>query len=1265
MSTYFDRFQEAYSQTTLEFGVADIFADGSGNVIERAAAFVLLMMLARRKGASDRVRGVVVVAPPKDVGANCEQTSMEKVVVTSAEELFERALSKVEVAAVAKFVTVVHPADLRVESVLDCLRNVDHGWVVTIIRASLYRTNNVARSPSSVPISLPEDLWISHLCELARQSVPIVKEKQFYLLLDTGEPVPQKEENVNRIRSIEECGVFGFHAIHDAEGLIAKHAPEWKGFAKAGRLGPAFASVDALPSWMDSQKSFLKLQVMNGIAPPEEILRVLRDDYPNIRAKADARGKLKLAQIALGAADEDIARSLLKDSVGEIESAEDLLLAFDVADQLDEYVPAEQLLDRADLLFPDAPVFLDARLRFYLHQRRFTDISERLLSNPFVPLDPQRKFFFQTVSSALGGGAMPDFALLLKTVDEVTPDFGSWCQALCANESMVRGDPYQALKICLSGAGTVLTPGVARVLIAALKRVLLDRQGETFTVSGDLLLAPVHAVIQYLAENPDDAANRLRLTTLLSAEVSGMMGISILIVLASHLSETISVLPEHEGSLAAPDDPDACFESLKNIMIWAELQSPLLPSLTTIPSELFQAPADGLLWLVKNTLKQFSDLRDSREEKGFDNVMMVGLLVAPHTTDPDGDLDMLRYSGARYIAASKAQKARDLAEQALQTSGRNDARKRLGWLAFADVYHRCQNLNGALLGMACVLSLPNSIHPEQVYQELSLLVRIYRDLRFLANAKQLADRLLTLCSELGLDDLYAERVQTLLLQIRMIEVLGHPETLKTELPVLCQQAADHCTRLREEGEELSPAVAILAQAVQQSIAAGIPVDSEILQLLRDRLAALPGTTANLIQLLDPAVSNGQNLFAYAGLVQKARYSEDVAFDLMPLGVATRRFLDSDAVLLDTAATAFAIEALTNHAINGSLKGGYSPFEQIDRSIEMAGEIVKRGVDVLMLGLSEKGSLVVLHLRQDAARSYRESIAVFSGEKYLTWTKRFPYAYGAANEPMNLFYQTLEGIGTSAALSGPTLLVMDNSLHQMPPNLIMAGENFAGRTVPMASAPSLSWVWQTASQERSASKRTAWISTEFAEDRNPALITIAERLEQTFAERGFNFETSDEIPDSLAECEIAVVAAHGSILPEGRFIQRISNDSDLSLYPSALANALRDSTIVVLFICSGGRLDSHPISETAIGLVSQLMDQGCGTVIASPWPLDTRVPSHWLPAFLEEWEAGKSVIEATFSANEYVSRQMGDSPTIALAMNVFGDPLRKKRKFDST
>jgi hypothetical protein len=191
------------------------------------------------------------------------------------------------------------------------------------------------------------------------------------------------------------------------------------------------------------------------------------------------------------------------------------------------------------------------------------------------------------------------------------------------------------------------------------------------------------------------------------------------------------------------------------------------------------------------------------------------------------------------------------------------------------------------------------------------------------------------------------------------------------------------------------------------------------------------------------------------------------------------------------------------------------------------------------------------------------------------------------------------------------------------------------------------------------KKVAWISTEHAEDRNPALITVAERLNETFETHEIRLNTSAEIPDDLAESEIAIIAAHGSILPEGRYVQRISDDSELALYPAVLAHAVRQSAIVVLFICSGGRLDSHPVAETTVGLVRQLLDQGCATVIASPWPLDTRVPSHWLPTFLERWGSGDTAIVAAFAANQNVTKQMGDSPLDSLAMNVFGDPFRKK------
>jgi hypothetical protein len=50
---------------------------------------------------------------------------------------------------------------------------------------------------------------------------------------------------------------------------------------------------------------------------------------------------------------------------------------------------------------------------------------------------------------------------------------------------------------------------------------------------------------------------------------------------------------------------------------------------------------------------------------------------------------------------------------------------------------------------------------------------------------------------------------------------------------------------------------------------------------------------------------------------------------------------------------------------------------------------------------------------------------------------------------------------------------------------------------------------------------------------------------------------------------------------------------------------------VLFVCSGGRVDSHPMSNTTVGLVKYALEAGCKCVVASPWPLDSRVPSYWL------------------------------------------------------
>jgi CHAT domain-containing protein len=171
--------------------------------------------------------------------------------------------------------------------------------------------------------------------------------------------------------------------------------------------------------------------------------------------------------------------------------------------------------------------------------------------------------------------------------------------------------------------------------------------------------------------------------------------------------------------------------------------------------------------------------------------------------------------------------------------------------------------------------------------------------------------------------------------------------------------------------------------------------------------------------------------------------------------------------------------------------------------------------------------------------------------------------------------------------------------------------------------------------------------------------IADRLGPTFEEHGFDVDRGSTLPEGLSGSELAVVAAHGSIVPEGSYFQLVSNDADLRVAASDFANVLRNVGVVILFVCSGGRADKHPSSNTIVGLAKQLLDQGCSAVIASPWPLDARVTYHWLPEFLTVWTQGTPLIDANFAANNAVKRGLGDDPARCLAMSVYGDPLRMR------
>ena len=171
-----------------------------------------------------------------------------------------------------------------------------------------------------------------------------------------------------------------------------------------------------------------------------------------------------------------------------------------------------------------------------------------------------------------------------------------------------------------------------------------------------------------------------------------------------------------------------------------------------------------------------------------------------------------------------------------------------------------------------------------------------------------------------------------------------------------------------------------------------------------------------------------------------------------------------------------------------------------------------------------------------------------------------------------------------------------------------------------------------------------------------MASIAGWLEPTFLEYGVTLESSRSLPTEMIGSKMAIIAAHGSVGDQGQYFHRISDEGQLG-FGCRLANSMRNVGVVVLFVCSGGRYDKHPGATTSIGLAKQLLDRGCASVIASPWPIASTVPIRWLPRFLRGWNDGQSVIDAVYEANQEVGRNTGFEPARYLALTVFGDSFR--------
>jgi len=1253
-------FQESIRNNPNIFGAADIYSFRLQNPLTLAGILSGVLMGLVDADQKPAILKFVVIVPPESNAEDCENKFWSELASTYR-LLAQRELEPHIQAWMKKNFRLIIASDWRTSSILDLIRVLPERTSIIIAEAASYRDDDIepyiakgAESPS-----LPEDVWAPQLYKLANEANKLAKERLFYVALDAYQFCPKREALTDLLCSIDGCGILVSENENSPDSILAARVDQWETWIREGRLGKVFHDIEQLPANLDRNKPYLRIQILNKAGLFIDALHAIRHEM-EIGDKLDANTKVKLARIAQDANASRLAMEILAPAINELHNREDLESALATAHDADSTEVEKKIAERLSALFPGSPGLQQRHLRALLENRDYNGVASLLADE-----QNDKAEFYRTIARFLSGDSMPDYKGLIASAGSDISQAEAY-RMECVSDAISRMLIPQAFELALP---LPYTPGLEKrgekLLLNSLKHTLLQTsKEESLIVLREKIEVAIISLIERLSSNPENQELRVSLTHLLEPSISGTRGFALIaFIVLNLLSKPIRIKKYHDFGEA---DIDWLLERktfIRGAFEWLDSEGPIIMGRSTLPSSLLTEPADEVISAITSYLTRAP--LDS-EEAIIDNQKWLALVtsVIPHSSDPDFDLKIMRLVAERLSNIGHAQQARDLVEQILLNSTETPRRRRLGWFAMADIYHRCQNYLEAFLALACTFLADDAADEQQIFHETIGLARLCRDCGLHKQARLAIEQARRIIKDLELQDYYFHRLDTLELQIRQMEwQIGSSN--KTELEDILADVVQNSKEILKYSDMTEPAAAMLGQLLRQARDVDATIPTEANDVYAELIKHTKKEFASLIDTMSLATPSAENLLNMLKTSPSPRYSSDVGYDMLKIVIVASRALSSDDYITNEINTSFALELLADRGV--AMPGWDEKPEpppalgDIDEAAEIASSISREGVSVVQAGFDSSGRLVrVSTVNGQIKPPLREPENIMNAERFKIWSKKYPYAYGIDEESVNQFYTTTTNLRLSSLPQGPVVIVADVRFQSFPPNLFYVDEEFAGRKQAMATTPSLTWLKKARSQGVIGDGRLcAWISTAIGSTENQTLSMIAQRLESTFDQYGFLVDNSQTLPATFAGASIAVITAHGGIHPEGQYFKVVSDEGVLKVSARDLANALHNVDIVILFVCSGGRADKHPGSHTTLGLAKEILDRGCGAVIASSWPLDARVPSHWLPIFLEHWFQGDMLTIANFYANKAVDQYFSQDPARGLAMTIFGNPLLRR------
>lgn len=1256
-------------------GCADLVLGGSLREVVGRITAALLMRATDKEGRSV-FRGATILLPPAEATSVTEE-KVFAALLRATQELRGFPVDNEEEKVLRRIVRVLHAPSLVVADLVRTVQEQGQRRLIAVAEASRFRDPavNLPVTFGASATRLPEDRWAPHVTSLCRQLVSAIQRMDSYALVHVREIPARKPENRQLLLSVDDCYVLEFTQEGDMEELLAARSEAWVSMAIQGRLEEVVAELGEL-DLPEGTKLHTLVQLVNRTGRKGDTLDLLRRLQPHLPA-LPAEVAIQVAQFAANAGDEDLAQQLLPDGPDGIGDYIWLEEGLEVATQLEDNDRIAKFDARLEALVPGSE-----RLRENRDRRLLLNCQEA------SPGDQQR---FTTAGftahhlelQKVLSESEPDYAAVIKVAHGWGQEWLELAVVCCA----IHARTVARFREAADAASAITSSKVygrqaTQVLLYSIRAMMLRElvPKEERNYYRELF----QSAFQFLARYPADDGIRSNLTSLLSVESCGDQGVPLIALTMLDLAERGVELPPPETVPAEASTDllnDEVKTSIANAIHWMGERGGGEPGVTVIPRELIVASPDDVVNALGHLAQRASgQLGEDADVAFMEKLVFIACAVCPYATrERDDDIRLMRLLASQFATAGQFQRARDFAEQILLMGQTSPLRQRLAWAALADIYHRCRNHVVALVGMACALATDVAVPRADLWHEVYAIHRILRDLGLFDLSSQFLPAMKKLLGDLGFDPATDSRVVAADLGLQLMQ--AHKTSMDGLQQLLAKIAAASESALGDRNR-LFPLAMLLGQAAAKVEAAGGVVTPATRTILETALQQVGDKGANTIKTVSAEKPSADDVLVMFNEVQRAASAADVARDYAPVGLAARRLLDVSTQGSAVASeAAFAVELLADQTVK---LPSDTPVMTLDWATQYAFELNDAGCDIVFMALDVKGELSVTHVADREVRAVDQPRhdQTFR-RRFDAWLVEFPRQYGIMDrrDGNNIFYLTMERLDVRLPRTERLIIVAEPMLQQLTANLVVMQPDdggwgyLAGTQSSIGAVPSLTWLAAAKAARRSGKTGyKAWISAQLdaelegkepgdgdgvdaqAPDYAQTLDVALRRLSGSFEEFGFAVDTGRRLPRDMKDAGLAVVTAHGGLSSDGRYLRSIRDDEELVEAPSALASALEGVELVILFVCSGGRIDKNPWDNSTTSLPKQLLNGGSRAIIASPWPLNVLVTYNWLDPFLRAWEAGATVLDATRRANDAVAKHFGDVPQYSLAMRVYGDVL---------